>query len=146
VPANFYREVPANFRMAKVTANETTKCSMQFSIADPSDTHAVSPTSKPSSLKARMDDVVRVPSALLITRGVLSKTARQLLVVPKSIPMTLPIEIGSPLVESTFIWKIGDVTHRLPQGLRPRQVHRRLQQGFATDEMGFGGQFARQQF
>jgi len=41
VPANFYCEVPANFRIAKVTANETTKCSMQFSIADPSDTHAV---------------------------------------------------------------------------------------------------------
>jgi hypothetical protein len=35
--------------------------------------------------------------------------------------------------------------HRLPQGSGPRQLRRRLQQGFATGEMGFRGQFARQQ-
>jgi len=34
---------------------------------------------------------------------------------------------------------------RLPQGSGPRQLRRRLQQGFATGEMGFRGQFARQQ-
>src|SRR5215831_15649326 len=34
-------------------------------------------------------------------------------------------------------------SHRLPQGSGPRQLHRLLQQGFATNEMGFGGQFAR---
>jgi hypothetical protein len=27
-------------------------------------------------------------------------------------------------------------SHRLPQGLGPRQSHQRLQQGFATGEMG----------
>jgi hypothetical protein len=36
-------------------------------------------------------------------------------------------------------------SHRLPQGLGPRQLHRRLQQGFATGEMGLRGQFAQQQ-
>jgi hypothetical protein len=35
--------------------------------------------------------------------------------------------------------------HSFPQGLGPRQSHRRLQQGFAIDEMGFRGQFAQQQ-
>ena len=35
MPANFYREVPANFRIAKVIANETTKCSMQFQHSGP---------------------------------------------------------------------------------------------------------------
>ena len=36
-------------------------------------------------------------------------------------------------------------SHRLPQGLGPRQSHRRLQQGFVTGGMGFRGQFARHQ-
>ena len=49
------------------------------------------PTSRsPSSVKATMDGVVRMPSAFSMTFGVLpSMTATQEFVVPRSIPMTL---------------------------------------------------------
>src|SRR5690606_28053341 len=47
-------------------------------------------TSRSSSVKATIDGVVRAPSAFSITRGWLpSMMATQLLVVPRSIPMTL---------------------------------------------------------
>src|SRR5271155_2088952 len=51
------------------------------------------PTSRsPSSVKATMDGVVRMPSAFSMTFGVLpSITATQEFVVPRSIPMTLPM-------------------------------------------------------
>src|SRR5262249_6948216 len=51
------------------------------------------PTSRsPSSVKARIEGVVRMPSAFSITFGVLpSITATHELVVPRSIPMTLPM-------------------------------------------------------
>ena len=54
---------------------------------------ALSPTSRsPSFLKATMDGVVRVPSALAITTGLPpSIAATQLFVVPKSIPIALDI-------------------------------------------------------
>src|SRR5438093_13478501 len=46
----------------------------------------------PSSVKATIDGVVRIPSAFSMTFGVLpSITATQELVVPRSIPMTLPM-------------------------------------------------------
>src|SRR6476469_9234680 len=51
------------------------------------------PTSRsPSSVKATIEGVVRMPSAFSITRGDLpSITATQELVVPRSMPMTLPM-------------------------------------------------------
>ena len=51
------------------------------------------PTSRsPSSVNATTDGVVRIPSAFSMTFGVLpSMTATQELVVPRSIPMTLPM-------------------------------------------------------
>ncbi len=51
------------------------------------------PTSRsPSSVKATMDGVVRMPSAFSMTFGVLpSITATHELVVPRSIPMTFPM-------------------------------------------------------
>src|SRR5215467_6336186 len=51
------------------------------------------PTSRsPSSVKATIDGVVRIPSAFSITFGALpSITATQELVVPRSMPMTLPM-------------------------------------------------------
>src|SRR5215208_757022 len=57
------------------------------------------PTSRsPSSVKATIEGVVRMPSAFSMTFGVLpSITATQELVVPRSIPMTLPISISSLL-------------------------------------------------
>jgi hypothetical protein len=46
----------------------------------------------PSSVKATIDGVVRMPSAFSMTFGVLpSMTATQEFVVPRSMPMTLPI-------------------------------------------------------
>src|SRR6202048_1537969 len=53
------------------------------------------PTSRsPSSVKATIDGVVRIPSAFSITFGDLpSITATQELVVPRSIPMTLAMEL-----------------------------------------------------
>ena len=51
----------------------------------------------PSSVMATMDGVVRAPSEFSMTLGVVpSITATQELVVPRSIPMTLPME-GIPL-------------------------------------------------
>src|SRR6476620_11382497 len=51
------------------------------------------PTSRsPSSVKATIEGVVRIPSAFSMTFGVLpSITATQELVVPRSMPMTLPM-------------------------------------------------------
>src|SRR2546423_10673812 len=51
------------------------------------------PTSRsPSSVKATIEGVVRMPSAFSITFGVLpSITATHELVVPRSMPMTLPM-------------------------------------------------------
>ena len=50
-----------------------------------------------ASVKATIDGVVRAPSALAITSGSPpSITATQELVVPRSIPMTLPIAAGPP--------------------------------------------------
>src|SRR5207244_11619732 len=53
------------------------------------------PTSRsPSSVKATIDGVVRAPSAFSMTLGVApSMTATQELVVPRSIPITLAIEV-----------------------------------------------------
>src|SRR4051794_9376596 len=53
------------------------------------------PTSRsPSSVKATIEGVVRMPSAFSMTFGVLpSITATHELVVPRSIPMTLPIVV-----------------------------------------------------
>src|SRR6516164_10908164 len=49
----------------------------------------------PSSVKATMDGVVRMPSAFSMTFGVLpSITATQELVVPRSIPMTLAMVLN----------------------------------------------------
>ena len=55
---------------------------------------AVSPTSRsPSFENATTDGVVRDPSAFVITTGwSFSNTATQLFVVPRSIPITLPME------------------------------------------------------
>src|SRR6185369_9314155 len=48
----------------------------------------------PSSVKATIDGVVRAPSEFSMTFGDLpSMTATQEFVVPKSIPMTLPIDV-----------------------------------------------------
>ena len=57
------------------------------------------PTSRsPSSVKATIEGVVRMPSAFSITFGVLpSMTATQELVVPRSMPMTLPMVLSSHL-------------------------------------------------
>ena len=54
------------------------------------------PTSRsPSSVKATMDGVVRIPSAFSMTFGVLpSMTATQEFVVPRSIPMTLAMVLN----------------------------------------------------
>src|SRR5436190_115014 len=50
----------------------------------------------PSSVKATIDGVVRAPSAFSMTLGVApSITATQELVVPRSIPMTLPMNPSS---------------------------------------------------
>ncbi len=51
------------------------------------------PTSRsPSSVKATIEGVVRAPSAFSMTFGVApSMTATQELVVPRSMPMTLPM-------------------------------------------------------
>src|SRR5215213_6883312 len=50
----------------------------------------------PSSVKATMDGVVRAPSAFSMTFGVLpSITATQEFVVPRSMPMTLPMTFSS---------------------------------------------------
>src|SRR6266852_8753789 len=50
----------------------------------------------PSSVKATIDGVVRIPSAFSMTFGDLpSITATQELVVPRSIPMTLPMDLSS---------------------------------------------------
>src|SRR5438445_8492192 len=50
----------------------------------------------PSSVNATIDGVVRMPSAFSMTFGVLpSMTATHELVVPRSIPMTLPIFVLS---------------------------------------------------
>src|SRR6476620_1000756 len=50
----------------------------------------------PSSVKATMEGVVRVPSAFSITFGVLpSITATHEFVVPRSMPMTLPMTLSS---------------------------------------------------
>ncbi len=56
---------------------------------------AGSPTLRsPSFMKPTTDGVVRLPSLLAITTGSLpSKTATQLLVVPKSIPIIFPIVV-----------------------------------------------------
>src|SRR6185312_4193688 len=53
----------------------------------------------PSSLKATMDGVVRIPSAFSMTFGVLpSITATHEFVVPRSIPMTFPMVLISFLL------------------------------------------------
>src|SRR5690606_35145370 len=56
----------------------------------------------PSSLKATMDGVVRIPSAFSMTFGVLpSITATHELVVPRSIPMTFPMVLISLLLRQS---------------------------------------------
>src|SRR5712691_7827994 len=64
------------------------------------------PTSRsPSSVKATIEGVVRMPSAFSITFGVLpSITATHELVVPRSIPMTLPMALNS-----SFLRQVGRV-------------------------------------
>src|SRR6266849_6816917 len=58
------------------------------------------PTSRsPSSVKATIEGVVRMPSAFSMTFGVLpSMTATHELVVPRSMPMTLPMVLTSSLL------------------------------------------------
>src|SRR6188768_3501426 len=57
----------------------------------------------PSLEKATMDGVVRAPSAFSMTLGLLpSMTATQLLVVPRSIPMTFAIKLASLYSEPVF--------------------------------------------
>src|SRR3984885_13631332 len=57
----------------------------------------------PSSLKATMDGVVRMPSAFSMTFGVLpSITATHEFVVPRSIPMTFPM-----VLISFFLRQVG---------------------------------------
>ena len=56
-------------------------------------------------MKATIDGVVRMPSAFSITRGVLpSITATQELVVPRSMPMTLPMVCPLFLSRSDGPW------------------------------------------
>src|SRR5258705_12816540 len=71
------------------------------------------PTSRsPSSVKATIDGVVRMPSAFSMTFGVMpSITATQELVVPRSIPMTLPMALISSRVR-----QVGRVLGRHPMG------------------------------
>ena len=61
------------------------------------------PTSRsPSSVKATIEGVVRMPSAFSMTFGVVpSITATQELVVPRSMPMTLP------MVSSSLLRQVG---------------------------------------
>src|SRR5512137_674974 len=71
---------------------------------------AICPTSRlPPSAKATMEGVVRDPSLLgITTASPCSITATQLLVVPRSMPMTLP----NPLPSRTFArWPAGRSSH-----------------------------------
>ena len=72
------------------------------------------PTSRsPSSVKATIEGVVRMPSAFSMTRGVFpSITATHELVVPRSIPMTFAI------VYFLSFRQIGRALSRHPDGQR----------------------------
>src|ERR1700730_5659475 len=73
------------------------------------------PTSRsPSSVKATMEGVVRMPSEFSMTFGVLpSMTATHEFVVPRSIPMTLPIVFTSSLLRQVG-WALSASPTEIP--------------------------------
>src|SRR5262245_46020374 len=78
----------------------------------------------PSSVKATIDGVVFIPSALTITFGwPPSMTATHELVVPKSIPITF--DIWYPHYSCTAD-RPGPTKHKAPDAPRPRQEPRKL--------------------
>src|SRR5947207_10623288 len=90
----------------------------------------------PSSVKATIEGVVRMPSEFSMTFGVLpSITATQELVVPRSMPMTLPMVL--PLASGRSagpLWRPDRNFRALPRNLRPTpwiRVRRRPRGVFA---------------
>src|SRR5512143_1199909 len=72
----------------------------------------------PRAVNATIEGVVREPSRLAITRGLPpSITAMQQLVVPRSIPITLPMSGLLPIVRSVRVVRRldADADHRGPQ-------------------------------
>src|SRR5436305_5460405 len=80
----------------------------------------------PSSEKATIEGVVRMPSAFSMTFGVLpSITATHELVVPRSMPMTLPI-VFNPLFcgrSAGPVWHPGGAFAMSAKPLRPPEMH-----------------------
>src|SRR6201747_996691 len=76
----------------------------------------------PSSVKATMEGVVRMPSAFSITFGVLpSITATHEFVVPRSMPMTLPMtlfplvfRLVGPALYGTWMETVHGITAQPP--------------------------------
>src|SRR6478672_10291837 len=89
---------------------------------------ATSPTRRsPFLVKATTDGVVRLPSALGMTTGSPpSITATQLLVVPRSIPITLPTN-SSPYIQIVHSVHIMHIVRSCGNSISlPMQVYERL--------------------
>src|SRR5580698_3372781 len=81
----------------------------------------------PSSVKATIDGVVRIPSAFSMTFGVLpSITATHEFVVPRSIPMTLPMVLHSSLFRQVGLAPKAPASDPLINSGSPQDLPRRI--------------------